>query len=91
MILSLVKKTHVRGDKPGAVDNNLPPTLLRLGIDPQYWCEAMQPRANHSFSRTLRCQDRLPAYAVKLEIGLIKRNNLCGNLFLSDNQAKILV
>ena len=72
----------LREDKRGAIDNNLPPILVRLGIDPQYWCEAMQPKANHSFSRALGCQDKLRAYAAKLEISWIKGINLCGKLFL---------
>ena len=71
----------LREDKRGAIDNNLPPILIRLGIDPQYWCKAMQPKANHAFSRALGCQDKLRAYAAKLEIGWIKGISFCGKLF----------
>jgi len=73
----------LRADKRGAIDNNVPLILVRLGIDPQYWCKVMQPKANHAFSRALGCQDRLRAYATKLEIGWIKGISLCGKLFPS--------
>ncbi len=73
----------LRKDKRGAIDNNQPPILMRLGIDPQYWCEAMQPKANHCFSRALGCQDKLRAYAAKLEIAWIKGIGMCGKLFLA--------
>ena len=81
--LSLVDWTGriVRADKRGAIDDRMPPILRRLGINPEYWCEAMQPNANHRFSRALGCQDKLRAYAAKLEIGWIKGVHLCGKLF----------
>ena len=67
----------LKEDKRGVIDNNLPPILIRLGVDPEYWCKTMQPKANNAFSRALGRQYKLRAYATKLEIGWIKDISLC--------------
>ena len=71
----------VRDDKRGAIDDQLPSILHRLGIDETYWCEAMKPKANRYFSRAIGCQTSLRAYAKKLEIGWIKGVSVCSKLF----------
>ncbi len=71
----------VRQDKRGAIDLQLPPILARLGIDAQYWCEAMQPKGSRHLSRAVGCPNHLKAYAKKLEIGWIKGIGLCTKLF----------
>jgi REP element-mobilizing transposase RayT len=71
----------VRDNKRGAIDNQLPSILHRLGIDEIYWCEAMKPKANRYFSRAIGCQTSLRAYAKKLEIGWIKGVSMCSKLF----------
>ncbi len=73
----------VREDKKGAIDDQLPPILQRLGIDAGYWCEAMQPKGSRYFSRAVGRRDHLQAYAKKLEIGWIKGVGLCTKLFPS--------
>ena len=71
----------IREDKHGAINDQLPTILLRLGIDEEYWCKAMQPKANHQFSRALGCKHRLQAYAEKLGLGWIKGMSVCTKLF----------
>ena len=71
----------VRDDKRGSIDDQLPSILHRLGIDEQYWCEAMKPKASRYFSRAIGCQSSLRAYAQKLEIGWIKGVGMCCKLF----------
>ena len=71
----------VRQDKRGAIDLQLPPILARLGIDAEYWCEAMQPKGSHHLSRAVGCPNHLKAYAKKLEIGWIRGIGLCTKLF----------
>ncbi len=70
-----------KGDKRGAINDQLPSILLRLGIDEEYWCDAMQPKANHQFSRALGCKHALQAYAEKLGLGWIKGMSVCAKLF----------
>ncbi len=71
----------VRKDKRGAIDLQLPPILARLGIDAQYWSEAMQPKGSRHLSRAVGCPSHLKAYAKKLEIGWIRGIGLCSKLF----------
>jgi hypothetical protein len=71
----------IRADKRGAIDDQLPPILVRLGIDAGYWCKAMQPKGAHQFSRAVGCRDKLRAYASKLKIGWIKGISLSAKLF----------
>ena len=71
----------IRDDKRGAIDDQLPFILHRLGIDEEYWYEAMKPKANRYFSRAIGCQSSLRAYAQKLEIGWIKGVAMCSKLF----------
>ncbi|MEH6445355.1 MAG: transposase [Oceanospirillaceae bacterium] len=71
----------IREDKHGAIDDQLPSILIRLGIDTQYWCKAMQPKGAHQFSRAVGCRDKLRAYANKLNISWIKGINLSAKLF----------
>ena len=71
----------VREGKRGAIDDQLPSILQRLGIDGDYWCQAMQPKANRYFSRAIGCQSKLRAYAQKLEVGWIKGIGMCSKLF----------
>ena len=71
----------VRQDKRGAIELQLPPILARLGIDAEYWCEAMQPKGSRHLSRAVGCPNHLRAYARKLEIGWIKGIGLCTKLF----------
>ena len=71
----------IRSDKRGAIDPHLPPILTRLGIDPEHWCKAMQPKGAHQFSRAMGCCDKLREYASKLEIRWIKGINLSCKLF----------
>ncbi len=71
----------VREGKRGAIDDQLPSVLQRLGIDGDYWCQAMQPKANRYFSRAIGCQSKLRAYAQKLEVGWIKGIGMCSKLF----------
>ena len=73
----------VREGKRGAIDDQLPPILDRLGIDAEYWCEAMQPKGSSHFSRAVGCRHHLQAYAKKLEIGWVKGISLCTKLFPS--------
>ena len=49
----------IRADKRGAIDEQLPPILTRLGIDAEHWCKAMQPKGAHQFSRAVGCRDKL--------------------------------
>jgi REP element-mobilizing transposase RayT len=71
----------VREVKLGAIDGRLPPLLLRLGIDPDHWCKAMQPKGAHQFSRAMGCKDKLREYAKKLNILWIKGIGFSGKLF----------
>ncbi|MEH6442644.1 MAG: transposase [Oceanospirillaceae bacterium] len=71
----------IRIDKRGTINHQLPAILLRLGIDEESWCEAMQPQANHQFSRALGCKHMLQAYAEKLGLGWIKGMRVCSKLF----------
>jgi hypothetical protein len=71
----------IRTDKRGAIDDQLPPILVRLGIDAEHWCKAMQPKGAHQFSRAVGCRDKLRAYASKLKIGWIKGISLSAKLF----------
>lgn len=73
----------IREDKRGAIDDQLPPILQRLGIDEDYWCQAMKPKGNRHFSRAIGCQHHLREYAKKLEIGWVKGMNMCCKLFPS--------
>ncbi|MEH6443725.1 MAG: hypothetical protein V7784_07500 [Oceanospirillaceae bacterium] len=73
----------IREDKAGNVNDRLPSILHRLGIDTEYWCEAMQPKGSRHFSRAVGCRHHLQAYANKLEIGWIKGIGLCTKLFPS--------
>ncbi len=67
--------------KRGCIDDQLPPILQRLGIDAEYWCDAMQPKGSRYFSRAIGCRARLQEYAKKLEVGWIKGIGLCTRLF----------
>ena len=71
----------IREGKKGAIDDRLPPILQRLGIDAEYWCDAMQPKGSRYFSRAIGCRSHLQEYAKKLEIGWIKGIRLCTKLF----------
>ncbi len=71
----------VREDKRGAIDDQLPPLLQRLGIDQDCWCEAMKPKASRHFSRAIGCRSHLAEYAKKLEVGWIKGIGMCSKLF----------
>jgi REP element-mobilizing transposase RayT len=71
----------VREGKRGAIDGCLPPILLRLGIDPDYWCKAMQPKGVHQFSRAMGCKEKLRMHAKKLNILWIKGISFSGKLF----------
>lgn len=71
----------IRSDKRDAIDTHVPPILTCLGIDPEHWCKAMQPKGVHQFSRAMGCCDKLREYASKLEIRWIKCINLSCKLF----------
>jgi REP element-mobilizing transposase RayT len=71
----------IREDKRGAINNNLPSILTRLGIDGDSWAKTMLPKGCHHFSHALGCRYRLRAYADKLEIQWIKGMGLCSKLF----------
>jgi hypothetical protein len=55
----------VRPDKRGAIDDQAPPILTRLGIDPHVWQNAMALRGN-VFGRALGRLDRLRLHAKAL-------------------------
>jgi len=71
----------IRTDKRGAIDDQLPPILVRLGIDAEHWCKAMQPKGAHQFSRAVGCCDKLREYASKLKIRWIKGISMSAKLF----------
>ena len=71
----------IRADKRGAIDEQLPPILTRLGIDAEHWCKAMQPKGAHQFSRAVGCRDKLREYAKKLKISWIKGISISAKLF----------
>ncbi len=71
----------IREDKRGAIDDQIPSILIRLGIDETHWCKAMQPKGAHQFSRAIGCRDKLQAYAAKLNIHWIKGITLSTKLF----------
>jgi len=73
----------IRADKRGAIDDNLPPILMRLGIDGECWIKAMSPKGSHYFSHALGCRKALRAYAEKLHINWIKGIVMCSKLFPS--------
>ncbi|MEM5530508.1 transposase, partial [Gammaproteobacteria bacterium AS21] len=73
----------IREGKRGAMDDRLPPILIRLGIDETQWHKAMQPKGAHQFSRAMGCCESLRAYANKLSIRWIKGMTLSGKLFPS--------
>jgi REP element-mobilizing transposase RayT len=52
----------VRADKPGAIDADLPPLLVRLNMDAEAWQQAMRPRGN-VFGRALGRLDQLRLHA----------------------------
>jgi hypothetical protein len=51
-----------RTGKRGTINNELPPILLRLGIDPEHWLKAMQPRGL-MFRRAVGSVAKLRQYA----------------------------
>ena len=71
----------IKADKRGAIDNQLPPILTRLGINAKHWCKAMQPKGAHQFSRAAGCKVKLREYASKLNIRWIKGISLSATLF----------
>ncbi len=71
----------IREDKRGAIDDQLPPILQRLGIDADYWCETMKPKGGRHFSRAIGCQRNLKEYAKELEIGWVNGMRMCCELF----------
>jgi len=68
-------------NKRGSIDANLPPILLRLGIDPEYWIKTMSPKGCHQFSHALGCKELLQSYAKKLHLNWIKGVGFCSKLF----------
>ena len=56
---------QVRKDKCGAIDDQLPPILVRLNIDADAWRLAMRPRGN-VFGRALGRLDRMQLHAKTL-------------------------
>ena len=71
----------IKADKRGAIYTQLSPILLRLGIDAEDWCKAMQLKGTNQFSRALGFRDTLREYANKLNIRWIKGTSLSVKLF----------
>ena len=71
----------IKAHKRGAIHEDLPPILLRLNIDPEYWIKIMSPKGCHHFSHALGCKSILMSYAKKLHINWIKGIGLCSKLF----------
>ncbi len=71
----------IRDDKLGVIDNRLPPILTRLGIDPEQWHKAMQPKGVHHFGRAMGRCDALREQAKRLSIKWIKGITLSCKLF----------
>lgn len=54
-----------RADKRGAMEQDLPPMLVRLQIEPDAWLQTMRPQGNH-FGRAIGRVERLQSYARRL-------------------------
>jgi hypothetical protein len=70
----------VRADKRGAIDDQAPPILQRLNIDPDVWREALRIRGN-VFGRALGRLDRLRLHARILGQARIKGLSQAQRLF----------
>ena len=71
----------LRKDKRGAIDSRLPPILVRLGIDPEEWHKAMQPKGAHKFSCAMGRCEALRKHARNLSIKWIKGIGISSRLF----------
>ena len=71
----------IRSDKRGSIDDQIPPILIRLGIDAQYWCKVMQPKGAHQFSRAMGRCEVMREHAKKLSIKWIKGIGVNSKLF----------
>jgi hypothetical protein len=71
----------IRDDKRGVIDHRLPPILTRLGIDPEQWHKAMQPKGAHHFGRAMGRCEALRAQAKRLSIKWIKGITISCKLF----------
>ncbi len=60
----------VRDDKRGAIPNQLPPILLRLGINPKEWLLTMKPAGNR-FARVIGREPSLRTFAERCGIGWV--------------------
>ena len=71
----------IREEKRGAIDDRIPPILIRLGIDGEQWHKAMQPKGSHQFSRAMGCCEALREHAKRLSIKWIKGITISSKLF----------
>ncbi len=71
----------VRAGKRSAIDDRIPPILMRLGIDGEQWLKTMQPKGVHQFSLAMGRCEALRKHAKSLCIKWIKGINFSGKLF----------
>jgi hypothetical protein len=70
----------IRTDKPGAIQQGLPPILMRLQIDPELWQRTMRPNGNR-FGRALGALDQLRSHAKRLGQSWIKGVQIAQRLY----------
>ena len=71
---------QIRADKPGSVDNRLPPIMLRLSIDAHAWTIAMRPAGN-VFGRAMGRLSRLRLHAQTLGQSWVRGLRIAEHLY----------
>ena len=61
----------IREDKRGAIPEQAPPILLRLGFSEEKWLEFV-PQVEKSFTHAVGHREKLAAYAQKLDLSWLK-------------------